>query len=251
MRLRIVCAVAALAATLAGSAPAGARSVVARAARPATVVLLAANAWKGTNPESKQRVYDHVGAALERAGHRVVVTDYPAGVEAGLTAVRAAVRAELTARPDMPLCLYGESSGGHLALLAAEDVRIVDCVITLAAPVDLHRWEQEATDTPETKQAQVFRQLVEPALGADVARWAAFDPFLRARRLPRLLLTMAEADDVVIPRTQFRRLPGRHYLLPSGAVPFLHGTTSSAGRAEMTRRVLGLVARAGISGRRR
>jgi hypothetical protein len=250
MRARVFLLVAA--AALAGAAPAGARSVVARATTPSTVIVLAANAWTGTTPENKQRAYEHVGSALERAGHRVIVADYPAGVADGLAAVEATVRAEIADRPDRPLCLYGESSGGHLALLAAEAIRGVDCVATVAAPVDLARWEQESASTPGTTQAQVFRDLVEPALGPDPARWETFDPVLRAARLPRLLLTMAEADDALVPRTQLTRLPGRHYVLPSGDVPFLHGTTSPAGRAEMRRRLLGLVARAGsLSARRR
>jgi hypothetical protein len=40
-------------------------------------------------------------------------------------------------------------------------------------------------------------------------------------------------------------------VLPAGPDPFLHGTVSGAGRAELRRRVLGLVARAGASARRR
>jgi acetyl esterase/lipase len=250
MRLRIACA-ATLAVALGGATPAAARSVVARATSPATVVLFAANAWTGTTEENKQRVYEHVGPWLERAGHHVIVADYPAGIDAGLAAAKAAVREAIRARPGAPVCLYGESSGGHLALLAAEAIPDVDCVATLAAPVDLGHWAQEAGSAPDTTQALVFREYVEPALGPDMARWAAFDPVRRASRLPRLLLTMVGADDSLVPRDQLRRLPGAHYVLPTGPLPFLHGTSTAAGQAELARRVLGLVARAGVSGRRR
>jgi hypothetical protein len=250
MGIRIACA-AAIVATLAAAASAAARSVVAHPRTPATVMVLAANAWTGTNEENKQRVYEHIGPWLEAAGHRVVVADYPAGVAAGLDAVDAAVRAELRARPDVPLCLYGESSGGHLALLAAQSIAAVDCVATFAAPVDLSRWARRSRSAPNTPHAQVFRELVEPALGPDRARWATFDPARRASRLPRLVLTAVGADDATVPRLGFRRLPGARYVVPAGAVPFVHGSASGAGLAEMRRLVLGLVARAGVSARRR
>jgi hypothetical protein len=161
------------------------------------------------------------------------------------------VRTELRSRPEVPLCLYGESSGGHLALLAAERIARVDCVATFAAPVDLGRWARRSRSAPNTTYAQVFRELVEPALGPDRARWAAFDPVVRAARLPRLVLTAVGTDDRTVPRLGVRRLPGARYVVPDGAIPFVHGTASSAGLAEMRRRVLGLVARAGVSARRR
>jgi acetyl esterase/lipase len=252
MRLRIVC-LAALAA-LSSAAPAVARSVVAPARTHATVVLLAGNAWSGTTEPGKQAIYEQVGRYLERAGHRVVVADYPAGVEAGLAAVNAAVQAELEADPARPLCLYGESSGGHLALLAAEIVRGVDCVATVAAPADLHLWAHEEDAAPDTTQAITFRTHIVPAFGSDPAGWLPFEPALHTDRLPKLVLSMAGADDATVPLDQLKQLPGRHYVLPPGSLPFVHGTTTPGGLAELRRRVVGLVARATRarpSGRRR
>ncbi len=248
MRLRIT-SVAALAA-LAAAAPAQARSVVAHPRTPGTVILLAGNAWTGTSEPGKQAVYERVGPSLERAGHRVVVADYPQGLDAGLAAVQQAVRSELVTAPQRPLCLYGESSGGHLALLAAEVIRGVDCVATVAAPTDLRLWADTRDAAPETPQGLTFRYHVEPTFGPDRASWAPYDPALHAHRLPALVLSMAAADDDTVPLDQLDQLPGARYVLPPGSLPFVHGTTSPAGLAELRRRVRGLVARAGDPPRR-
>ena len=229
---------------IAPAAPASARSVVARAARPATVLLLAASGWSGSWSDEDEAVYDRVGPWLERAGHRVVTVEYPGGAAAGLAAAQQAVRDQLAADPDRPLCLYGESSGGQLALLAAELIPGVDCVATVAAPTDFHLWSRYRSAAPHTTQAQSFLSTVLPVFGADPAAWTRYEPAHYAGLLPRLTLTMSGADDALVPLDQLGRVPGAHLILPSGDVPFVHGTTTASALAELRRRVVALVARA-------
>ena len=60
------------------------------------------------------------------------------GGQAGLQDVLDAAGSELARIGDNgPVCIYGESAGAHLALVAAERLRAIDCVIGLGTPTDL------------------------------------------------------------------------------------------------------------------
>jgi hypothetical protein len=147
------------------------------------------------------------------------------------------------------VCLYGESSGGHLALLAAEEISGVDCVATLAAPTDFHLWAQDAAAAgPASGFAYAMAAFVMPLFGSDPLGWTRWEPVTHAERLPAKLLMMTTADDRLVPLDQLTRLPGAEtYVAPPGPLAYGHGTTTAAGRDEIRRRLMSLVARAALS----
>jgi hypothetical protein len=142
-----------------------------------------------------------------------------------------------------PLCLYGASSGGHLALLAAEELGGIDCIATFAAPTDFHLWAHDAALAPQSGFAYAMAALVMPLFGADPAGWVRWEPVTRASELSPSLLMMTTADDAIVPLDQI--LPGAEtYVAPPGPIPFGHGTTTAAGRDEVRSRLVEFVTRA-------
>src|SRR5215213_5547061 len=100
-----------------------------------TVLLFHGGGWNRVGPVPTAALAPKA-ASFRAAGLRAQSLDYRRGDE-GLIDVVAAVDEQLAAHPNSPLCLYGESAGGHLALLAAAARPQVRCVITAAAPTDL------------------------------------------------------------------------------------------------------------------
>jgi acetyl esterase/lipase len=72
-----------------------------------------------------------------RHGWRGVIVDYPPGGDAPASVLRAYDRVRARYGPDLPICFYGESAGGQLALMVAARRHDVACVETAGAPTDL------------------------------------------------------------------------------------------------------------------
>ena len=128
----------------------------------ATMVMVHAGGWAGHDARAQELLMRSPGALLRERGWRVVSIDYEAGTE-GLRDVLDTVRSELArGTSNGPLCVYGESSGAHLALVAAAQVKEIDCVIGLGAPTDLPEYEATARRQPQPANrrrpdAQVLR----------------------------------------------------------------------------------------------
>ncbi len=149
-------------------------------------------------------------ARWRAAGWSTVNIDYRPG-RAALADIRAAVRA--ARRTARRVCLYGESAGGHMALLVATQVK-VDCVQTVGAPTDL-----PALPAGDTRHA------AEVTFGT---RLATFSP-ARKRSTTPTLVAHARHDDVV-PHSQSRlpRWPHAQRLsLSPGPHRSVHGGISS------------------------
>ena len=216
--------VVALALALACAAPARAAPSYPIDVRPdgasrGTIALIHAGSWSGPNPDRVQGMRDDAErfAAL---GWRAVVLEYGAG-KGGYLDVRAAVRA--LAPRHTPFCLYGESAGGHLAVLAAErspEAPRIACVIAVSAPLDLPTWSSRA--------------LAQPYFGND-PRW---NPAHTATRLRAPTLLIGAEDDQVAPPQQngafihaFAARPHtsvRRLTLRPGSVAQVHGSASPA-----------------------
>ena len=200
--------------------------VVPKARAPrGTIVLLHKGGWAA---EGRAPV-----EALRRTAHRfagwswrALSTTYRNG-RAGLLDAEAAV--DYAARRfGGPICTYGESSGGHWALMAALARPRVRCVIAAAAPTDLAAWPGEV----RLPSVRAFtRRTVRAVFGTDRAALRRMSPARAWPRRPhaRLFLLYAR-DDPVVPPAQgvamHRRVPrSALYLLPAGRLPWVHSGT--------------------------
>lgn len=224
-----------------------------------TVVLVHQGGWAGPNAKLQEQLDAFPGAALRARGLRTVSVDYARG-KAGLADVLAAARAARRHGPG-PVCLYGESAGGTLALLAAARDPHVACVLTLGAPTDFATWSRDAQrrvadprrdpQVPVTKRdvsLAVFGQTVVPAFGPVGPGSRAWEPARVAPRIRARVVLGRQADDFIVPPGQTaafrRRDPAATTLVtPAGTrrEPYLHGTLGPAGREALVARVTALV----------
>jgi dipeptidyl aminopeptidase/acylaminoacyl peptidase len=215
------CAVSAVAAV---SLPARGRTLVAWTAphgRPAGVVLvLHGGAWRAAGPPT-MALMDTRARAFAGWGWAAAVVDYRAFADAPGDVVRAydAARARF---PGLPICAYGESAGGQLALMLAVR-RPLACVIDAAGPVDLPRLDG-------TPQADWVRAKALAAFGD--LRDASPTHHAAAIRAP--VLAGYGAADRIVPASQGRYLKralthARVIELATGAGPrFVHAPVAAA-----------------------
>jgi len=189
-----------------------------------TLLVLHGGYWllSGTGSFSHARAFADFARAR---GWWAGFVDFPAG-PGSLDGVIAAYDALRRSEPDVPICIYGESSGGTLALLLAQRRPSVSCVIAAAAPTDL-------TDT--TGSDGSVRRLATIALGRDAL--PDFSPATSHRSIHVPTLAGYASSDRVVPPHQgalLKRHAGaavRVMTLPSGSTDFVHsGTTRSARR---------------------
>lgn len=187
-------------------------------------------------------------------GWRTVATTYR-GCGASAADVLWAVDRMRELHPDLPLCLHGQSAGGHLALLAAalrpDDV---DCVVTEGAPTDPEAARTQtavAYDGSTWAAGTWVRNLMVAAFGAENLAEVTPDP---ARIRARLLLGMA-ANDSLVPWAQttgFRDAvlaarPGAEVTavrLAAGSVGWMHGSVTAAAKEDFRARAAALAERA-------
>ena len=139
-----------------------------------------------------------------------------------------------------PLCLYGESAGGHLALVAAARLRSIDCVIGVGTPTDLVNYRSEAVPDAEPRVKLVALRAAR-YFGTTPNELAPWDPVTLAPAIHADLLLLREGDDAVVSSAHARRVqaasPATQILeLEPGdpadlSTALLHGTVSALGRA--------------------
>jgi acetyl esterase/lipase len=169
-----------------------------QASYPATppkgvVLLIHGGGWLYTGPSEVQSLAPQVAQFLAD-GWATVNTDYSplVGSLPDVVAVYDAIRRSVG--PAFPICVYGQSAGGSLALLVAEQ-RPVSCVIDAAGPTDLGALENSAAD--------YFVDLLEAAGVANVA-WS---PVMQAaQRLTAPTLAEYASYDWLVPLSQGQEL---------------------------------------------
>lgn len=149
-------------------------------------------------------------------GYRVLNADYRAGGNSVKDAVAAYDRLKKAVRGG-PVCIEGESAGGHLALMVATR-RDVACVIAHAAPTDL----ATLTDSPTIELAKLARR----AFGPTSSRMNQYSPLAQAARLNGRILLAAQRGDPVVSDDQAVRLSNRLIELgsPAGLIVMRPGT---------------------------
>ncbi len=206
-----------------------------------TVILVHGGGWAGHGAHAQGVLATTPGQIFLQRGWRVVSVDYEEG-SAGLQDVLNAAGAELTRGTGAgPLCLYGESAGAHLSLLAAARMRSIDCVIGLGAPTDLMQYEADAAVDPDARVGLVGYQIAR-FFGTTPEETAPWDAVVQAPAIRADVLLMREADDSMVPAVHVARFvaarPATQTVeLPAGdpsdpSSTFVHGTISPEGRVE-------------------
>jgi acetyl esterase/lipase len=173
------------------------------------VVHVHGGGWRrGSRRHPLPALGDGFYSGLAAAGIAVAAVDYrlsgearyPAAVDDVRTAV-AWVRAELPSYGTAPgpVALWGDSAGGHLALLAALTGTPVDGVVAWFPVTDL-AGRRDGDDDPDTREALFLG--APPARVPDLARAASPLTHVRAGAPPMLLLhgdsdTMVPADQSI------------------------------------------------------
>jgi len=199
------------------------------AAHPAGVALvLHGGGWLATGDRAlNQAMTLHDVGLATRAGWTAVNADYRPGVQSVADTIRLYDWLRDRYGRRTPICVFGDSAGGHLGLMLAARRRDLDCVIGVAAPTDL---------TVVERQSPMLWQLgVLPAFGnADLTR---LSPILMVSRMRAPMLLATVQDDVIVPVAQqraflaaYRRARGLE--LRPGAGEFIHTT---ADKSDITR----------------
>jgi pimeloyl-ACP methyl ester carboxylesterase len=217
-----------------------------------TMIMVHGGGWQGPGPLAQKALMTTPGDTLTQRGWRVISVDYHAGA-AGLQDVLDAAGAEIVAPTGGPLCLYGESSGAQLALIAASRLPAVDCVVAVGPPADFDAYQAEVQASNDADRQIIATQMA-AVWGSDPAQRAPNDPVKVANSIAADVLILREADDPLIPIEQVddfvaARPTTQRVELDSepGADPshfFLHGTLSDAGRDEYRAAVGSFVDRA-------
>ena len=161
--------------------------------------------------------------------------------------------------PAVPICIDGDSAGGHLALMIAERRSDVACVITNAAPTDLTKIAKQGAHavaaglaaTVLKAGAKLAENLAKVTFGK--ANLNAISPIRAASKITARVLLAQSSDDVKVPAAQAASMarailkahPGAYVdtdILSPGEVEFGHGTASPGSVADYYRRVDELVA---------
>jgi acetyl esterase/lipase len=206
-----------------------------------TVIMVHAGGWAGHDAYAQDLLTKSPGNLFLERGWRVVSIDYEDGTD-GLQDVLNAAGAELARNTtDGPLCLYGESSGAHLALVTASRLRSIDCVIGLGTPTDITLYQAEASVSADARVRLVASQMSR-FFGTTLAETAPWNLISIAPTIHADVLLLHEVDDSVVsalhdarfaaarPTTQTMALEAGDPNNP--ADDFMHGTISANGRTQ-------------------
>ena len=205
-----------------------------------TMIMVHGGGWTGPGPLSQKALMTTPGETLLQRGWKIVSVDYHAGA-AGLQDVVDAIGGELVQPTGGLLCLYGESAGAQLALVAASRVPGVDCVVAMGPPADFETYQAEAQASHDPNRTIIANQMA-AVWGSTPAERAANDPVKLAGAIASDVLILREADDPLIPIEQVENFLAARPTTQRAeleAAPgsdlrsfFVHGTLSDGGRGQ-------------------
>ena len=222
------------------------------------MIFIHGGAW-ATVGKKAMRGERETAAKWRAAGWQTVSVSYRACKRSVGDVVRFYDLVRARVGPWVPICLRGQSAGGHLALMVAAKRPGVACVIALASPTDLRsvraqgRIEADSGAAPPELREGAARvaNLGDAAFGKRNRR--ARSPVAFAPRIAARLLLATALDDEVIPQGQATALqdavkaarPGAYVdamRLDAGSNGFVHGSASAASAHDFDVRAAALVA---------
>lgn len=167
-----------------------------------TMLLIHGGSWRGSDPREQTRLLREPGEVFLARSWRVVSLDYRSG-RGGLRDIVATIGRQ-PRRTGRPLCLYGESAGAQLALLAAARRPSVDCVIGAGALTDFQAYFADAAAGSNSTHRAVAA-LIKQTFGATPKETATWEPVRVADSIRADVLLVRAAGDPLIPRAQVER----------------------------------------------
>jgi acetyl esterase/lipase len=183
----------------------------------AVVMLIHGGGWSGLSPAGL-RLEVGISPIFRKLGYATFSVDYRRGAQ-GLADLESFYeQARRRVGPRVPICAYGVSAGGHLALMLAVNHPDLACVIDLAGPTDLAALR---TERGGGRAYQIARAVFGPKL------LNAMSPALHASSIRSKLLLVYADNDPLVPAAQglqmARAAPAsRLILLPPGTASFVH-----------------------------
>lgn len=199
------------------------------------VLLIHGGGWKLVG-RGMTGFMNPVADRLNQAGYATLNVDYGRGKHSVRDVL--GFYDDLRARvgPGTEICTYGDSAGGHLALLAAQRRPDVACVIANAAPTDLDALPGGPGSLKRTAHRLFGR-------GRALRAWS---PAKRMLKQPALL-AYAQHDKVVPPDqgARMRRAPHAKVVrLRGGRAPWVHFTVAASDLRRLYAAQLALLRRA-------
>ncbi len=157
------------------------------AAKKGVVLVISGGGWRSyPGPEADQIMSLFIGDFQAR-GYRTFNLAFRQGRV--LQDTYAAVEHLKKRFPTRPLCVFGGSSGGHLALMAGIDrADLVDCVIDIGGPIDFLRPE------PDRIGSTMIRDRAAEIFGAENLRKVS--PLYRAQKIDAATLVISAECDI-------------------------------------------------------
>lgn len=188
------------------------------------VILLHGGGWQPSLAGfEEQRQF---AIALQGGGFATVVIGYSEGAK-GFREIERIYGQAQERFPDLPICAFGTSAGGHLSLMLATREPDLDCVIDVVGPTDLTTLEQQGSD--------YGHQIAVEAFGEDAL--ARFSPVRYADRIQADVLMVLAETDPLVPVEQGHELAqalpeAELFVLPKGPVAWLHESSVAQGSVE-------------------
>lgn len=208
-----------------------------------TILLVHGGGWAGPDRYKQEYLMGFPGPVFADRGWRVLSIDYERGL-AGLQAVKDAIGAELVeAGREGPLCVYGESAGAHLAMIAAAQIPSVDCLVAVGGPVDFSTFRAQAQAEGNETAVGTYDETIVGRLGDAAALGPEWQPVAVAAQINADVLAVRQADDQVVPKGQLGQLvealPVMDTLVTGAgdlndpAQKYLHGSLDAEAREQM------------------
>ena len=155
-----------------------------------TILMLHGGGWQGDLGSAADAVMGEWIERLRGWGYDVANLGYRSGADSLEDSLAAFDLLRERVGPDEPLCIFGGSAGGQLALIvAARRGADVECVIDVAGPPDLEHWGSQPA-------AGAGQRLAIEAFGED--RLAELSPINNVDRIEAPVLVAAAPCDVYI-----------------------------------------------------